>query len=50
LRERERERERERRGWVGGSEKHYISGGVETLFPFEGSQAMPASPSDKGEV
>jgi hypothetical protein len=24
--------------------------GMETLFPFEGSQATPASPSAKGEV
>jgi hypothetical protein len=27
-----------------------LVGGMETLFLFEGSQAMPASPSDMGEV
>jgi hypothetical protein len=50
LEERERERERERKGG-GGSERHYISGGGwKHYFLFEGSQAMPVSPSDRGEV
>jgi hypothetical protein len=35
-----RERERER--------DTILVGGMETLLPFEGSQATPASPSDKG--
>jgi hypothetical protein len=35
----------------GGSERHYKRGvGMETYFMFEGSQAFPASPSDKGEA
>jgi hypothetical protein len=36
---------------VGGSERHYYRGGVGNYnFLFEGSQALPASPSDKGEA
>jgi hypothetical protein len=50
LREREREREREKGGGVVVVRDTTLVGGMETLFPFEGSQAMPASPSDKGEV
>jgi hypothetical protein len=47
----EREREREREGEGGGSDRHYISGGGwQHYCLFEGSQAMPASPSDRGEV
>jgi hypothetical protein len=45
-----RDTEREREGEGGGSKRHYISGGGEHYFLFEGSQAMPASPSDRGEV
>jgi hypothetical protein len=44
-----RERERDREG-DGGSERHYIRVGWEHYFLFEGSQAMPASPSDRSEV
>jgi hypothetical protein len=48
---RERERERERK-LVGGTEKHYNSGGGgrKQYFRFGGSQALPASPSVKGEA
>jgi hypothetical protein len=42
------EKERERRG--GGSERHHAGGDGNINFMFEGSQAMPASPSDKGEI
>jgi hypothetical protein len=51
----ERERERERReSWRGGSERRYSvrgEGVIETEFGrLEGSQAVPASPSGKGEA
>jgi hypothetical protein len=46
-----RERERKRKWVGGGSERHYNSGGGEKhYFLFEGSQALPASPSDRGEA
>jgi hypothetical protein len=40
--------ERERRG--GGSERHHAGGNGNINFLFEGSQAMPASPSDRVEI
>jgi hypothetical protein len=51
-REREGERERQRDRESGGrSERHYSRGGSETIiFRFEDSQALPASPSVKGEA
>jgi hypothetical protein len=45
------QREREKTNW-GGSDRHYHVGGgvIETEFgSLEGSQAVPASPSRKGE-
>jgi hypothetical protein len=45
----EREREREREGG-GGSDRHHAGGDGNINFLFEGFQAMPASPSDKGEI
>jgi hypothetical protein len=44
------EREREKKVG-GGSERHYRVGGgvIETIWQFEGSQAVPASPSGRGE-
>jgi hypothetical protein len=45
--ERERERERERGVVV---VRDYNKGGWKHYFLFEGSQAMPVSPSDRGEV
>jgi hypothetical protein len=47
--EREREREREREG-VAAVRDTTLGGGMETLIVFEGSHAMPASPSDWGEI
>jgi hypothetical protein len=44
-----REREREREGG-GGSERHHAGGDENINFLFEGSQAMPASPSDRGKI
>jgi hypothetical protein len=44
-----RERERERRE-SGGSDRHHAGGDGSINFLFEGSQAMPASPSDRGEI
>jgi hypothetical protein len=45
----ERERERERKWW--GSERHTRrGGGGNNNFRFEGSQALPANPSDKGKA
>jgi hypothetical protein len=42
---------RERESGGGGSERHYNSGeGRKQYFLFEGSQALPASPSARGET
>jgi hypothetical protein len=52
-RERERERESERKETFSGcSERHYIEGGVQenNIFGLEGSQAVPASPSDRDKA
>jgi hypothetical protein len=53
LRERERERER-RKLWEGGSERHYRFGEERCIrniiWQFEGSHAVPDSPSCKGFV
>jgi hypothetical protein len=46
---REREREREREKGV-AAVRDTTLGRMETLILFEGSQAMPAGPSDRGEI
>jgi hypothetical protein len=47
-RKREREREREKEGVA--AVRDTTLGKMEILILFEGSQAMPASPSDRGEI